>query len=363
MLFTYNKDRKTISTCKETTLKGHNILERKDLEKWIEEHPELLGEELLILTTEYDKFDKTNERLDLLALDKDGTLVIIELKRDDSGKNVDLQAIKYAAYCSTLTLDQVINLHLSYCLKKGLKLDRETTRKRITEFIDNDEFKEIDDKPRIFIVSKEFRQEVTASVIWLRTFGIDVTCVKLTPYELNDSTIAFESGILIPLPEAKDFIIQSERKEKIERELSATQKEYVEFWNDLIKKMDMLLPLSYASPRPKSYYQIQTNLPNIHFEWGFHGRSKNGFGVELHFEDKKKESNKIIIEKIEKFSKILEQRTGERVIIQKDWGKSWGKIYIEKDDGSISEELKIWAVEKMKIFYDTLQPELDKIVI
>ena len=40
-----------------------------------------------------------------------------------------------------------------------------------------------------------------------------------------------------------------------------------------------------------------------------------------------------------------------------------GEIYIEKDDGSISEELKIWAVEKMKIFYDTLQPELDKIVI
>ncbi|WP_321505546.1 hypothetical protein [uncultured Methanoregula sp.] len=86
MLFTYDKDKKAISTCKETTIKSHNILERRDLEKWIEEHPELLGEELLVLTTEYDKFDKTNERLDLLALDKVGALAIIELKRDDSGK-------------------------------------------------------------------------------------------------------------------------------------------------------------------------------------------------------------------------------------------------------------------------------------
>ena len=69
--------------------------------------PAILGEELLIITSEYDRFDKTNERLDLLALDKDGNLVVIELKRDDSGKNVDLQAIKYAAYCSTLRLADI----------------------------------------------------------------------------------------------------------------------------------------------------------------------------------------------------------------------------------------------------------------
>jgi hypothetical protein len=92
-----------------------------------------------------------------------------------------------------------------------------------------------------------------------------------------------------------------------------------------------------------------------------HGRLKNGFGVELHFENKKKESNKNVVEKFEKLCSVLEQRTGERVIIQKDWGKYWSRIYIENNDGSMSEELKRWAVEKMKIFYDTLQPELDKI--
>ena len=64
---------------------SQKILERQDIEKWVESYPEILGEELLILTTEYDKFDKTNERLDLLAIDKLGNLVIIELKRDDSG--------------------------------------------------------------------------------------------------------------------------------------------------------------------------------------------------------------------------------------------------------------------------------------
>ncbi|MFZ6017101.1 MAG: hypothetical protein ACOYU0_05750 [Nitrospirota bacterium] len=78
----YNKKSKVIEPCKETHLKAHNLLERQDLEKWIESYPELLGEDILILTTEYDRFDKTSERLDLLALDKEGNLVIIELKRD-----------------------------------------------------------------------------------------------------------------------------------------------------------------------------------------------------------------------------------------------------------------------------------------
>lgn len=38
------------------------------------------GEELLIIQKEFDGFDDTRERLDLLALDKDGNLVIIENK-------------------------------------------------------------------------------------------------------------------------------------------------------------------------------------------------------------------------------------------------------------------------------------------
>jgi RecB family endonuclease NucS len=85
MIFTYDKKTKNISLYDETDFKSQNILERQDIEKWVESYPEILGEELLILTTEYDKFDKTSERLDLLAIDKLGNLVIIELKRDELG--------------------------------------------------------------------------------------------------------------------------------------------------------------------------------------------------------------------------------------------------------------------------------------
>ena len=55
----------------------------------------------MILQEEFDGWDETRERLDVLALDKNGRLVIIENKLDDSGKDVVWQAQKYAAYCSS----------------------------------------------------------------------------------------------------------------------------------------------------------------------------------------------------------------------------------------------------------------------
>jgi RecB family endonuclease NucS len=135
MIFGYKKNSKKVKVYNETTFRDHSILERQDLEIWLENYPEILGEDLLILTTEYDRFDKTNERLDLLAIDKTGKLVVIELKRDDSGKNVDLQALKYAAYCSTLTLEDITNLFLEYKASQDEKSNYEACQKEILNFI------------------------------------------------------------------------------------------------------------------------------------------------------------------------------------------------------------------------------------
>ncbi len=359
MLFTYNKNSKKISTYNETDLKTHNILERQDIEKWVENYPDILGEELLIISTEYNKFDKTNERLDLLALDKDGNLVVVELKRDDSGKNVELQAIQYAAYCSTLTLSEVVREYQNYLSKKGKITNEEEAKKQIVDFIENNEFEELSDRPRIIIVSKEYRTEVTASVLWLRNFGIDITCIKLTPYELDNDTIGFESTILIPLPEAKDYIIQSEKKENMEHVKTLSQEEYLNFYSELKNKLNAVLPSYNANPTTKSYCQIPTVVSGVHFEWGFHGRPRNSFGVEVHFEKGNKQFNETALRRVEKLKEKIEQATNEKVIVEKDWGKTWSRMYIEKNEGKMTDELKNWAVNKMKTVIEILEPEIN----
>jgi len=47
-----------------------------------------LGEDLLIIQKEFNGWNETRERIDLLALDKDGAIVANENKLDDSSKNV-----------------------------------------------------------------------------------------------------------------------------------------------------------------------------------------------------------------------------------------------------------------------------------
>lgn len=91
-MYILNKAGNFLEEVKETTFYESDIKERQHIEEWLRKKPEVMGEELLIIGHEYDKFE-VNERLDLLALDKDGKLVIIEVKRDNSGSAVDFQAL------------------------------------------------------------------------------------------------------------------------------------------------------------------------------------------------------------------------------------------------------------------------------
>jgi len=87
-MYQIDKTTNSISKLEEKTFSALGFKERENLQEWLAGNPEALGEELLIIQKEFDGFSDTNERLDLLALDKQGNLVIIENKLDDSGKDV-----------------------------------------------------------------------------------------------------------------------------------------------------------------------------------------------------------------------------------------------------------------------------------
>jgi len=69
-------------------LSDAGIRERQDLLEWVTAHPEVLGDDVLIVTAEFDRWESDSggvakERLDLLGLDPSGRLVVVELKRDE----------------------------------------------------------------------------------------------------------------------------------------------------------------------------------------------------------------------------------------------------------------------------------------
>jgi RecB family endonuclease NucS len=94
----------------EITLASAGLKERQDLQRWITEHPDIIAPGLLLVTTEFDRWEireqKVADRLDALFLDVTGAPVLVEFKRDKATDTVELQALKYAAYCSQLTLDE-----------------------------------------------------------------------------------------------------------------------------------------------------------------------------------------------------------------------------------------------------------------
>lgn len=148
---------KRLIKAEKCTFKSLNLKERQDLQEWIAKEPSSLGEDLLIIQKEFDGFTDTRERLDLLALDKKGNLVIIENKLDDSGKDVTWQAIKYASYCSTLSKQQIIEIFQKYLLSIG---DQSKATDALSDFFDG---KEIDD----IEINKGIVNELYS---WLPTF-------------------------------------------------------------------------------------------------------------------------------------------------------------------------------------------------
>lgn len=192
-----------------TSFSELNLRERFDIQEWISGTPQILGEPLLIIGKELVL--PSGKRLDLLAIDIQGALVIIELKRDDSGADVEWQAIKYASYCSSFTQDEIYEYFAEY-----LGTNDDDAQVKIEEFI-NCEPEDLNRRQRIILVSKEFHSEVISAVLWLRESEIDVECIRLTPHQDESGNLFLNPEIIIPLPEAKDYILKKETKQKEQR--------------------------------------------------------------------------------------------------------------------------------------------------
>jgi hypothetical protein len=234
--------------------------ERGHLQEWLANEPMALGEELLIIQKEFDGFDDTNERLDLLALDKDGNLVLIENKLDDTGRDVVWQALKYASYCSTLKKNQILELYQKYLNKNCDGVDAE---KLMCDFLDIPDFAEVvinsGNQQRIMFVAAKFRKEVTSTVLWLLRYNIRLQCFKATPYGMGDD-LFLQLEQIIPTPEAAEFMIGINEKEAAEKstetQLANRHRARLAFWKQAIEKLKTSNTNLYNNATPRKYDYI-----------------------------------------------------------------------------------------------------------
>ena len=184
------------------------LKERQNIQEWVADHPDILGEDLLIVGKEFSGFDKTKERLDLLAVDKEGKLVVIELKRDDSGTDAHWQAIKYASYLQAAKQEDIIQVLSDY--RKDIS--QEEAASELERHLGADDLSGLNNAQRIILVSHRFAPEVTSAALWLneQAGGNDlITCVKLTPYQDPDTeSLYIHASAIIPVPVEEDLKVK-----------------------------------------------------------------------------------------------------------------------------------------------------------
>jgi hypothetical protein len=96
------------------------------LEEIIEREPSILGLGPLLIVgrqvaTAYGKF------IDLLALDAEGKVAVVELKRDRTPRDVVVQALDYGSWIVDLGYDEIVEIH---ALTRTTAISRTLSRRR-----------------------------------------------------------------------------------------------------------------------------------------------------------------------------------------------------------------------------------------
>jgi hypothetical protein len=209
-----------------TSFGMEGIGERADLQRVIRDRIEVLLEGALVITEEFGTWDDSRRRIDLLVIDRDANLVVVELKRGD-GALSELQAIRYAAMVSTMTFEQAVAAHQAYLDARG---SEEDARQRILDFLSWDDPIEDDfgQSVRILLAATTFPKELTTAVLWLNDNGLDIRCVRIQPYRLNDR-ILLDVQQLVPLPEATEYQVRARAKRQIEKQERSSGRDFTKF--------------------------------------------------------------------------------------------------------------------------------------
>lgn len=327
-MYEIDRQQNTISRLKAPSFTELGIKERQHLQEWIAKDPSCLGEDLLILQKEFAGFDDTNERLDLLAIDKLGRLVIIENKLDDSGKDVTWQAIKYAAYCWTMTTADIVRAHQKHLDKSGggdaVESISDFLGDLLAEQALNDVVLNEGGGQRIILVAANFRKEITSSILWLRENQVDVRCFRVTPYSHKDD-LFLDVTQVIPMPEADDFLVKMAKKDlekkRAQQSHTPTQKMLLEYWSRLLQEAQAkgITLFSGKSPGYTHWLGTGAGVSGINVTMVV---TKDGLRSEIAIMRGDAQENKAVFDQLYKDKEAIEHVFGEPL----DWDRMDNKV-------------------------------------
>lgn len=287
------------------------IKERQHLQEWLANEPKVFGgEDLLIIQKEFSGFSETNERLDLLALDKNGNIVVIENKLDDTGKNVIWQGLKYASYCATLTKENIKDIFQDYLEKQG---NTEKAEEILSEYygLEYDEILHLNlgKTQRLIFVANEFRKEVTSTVFWLLNYKVKIQCFKVTPFAL-DNQMFLTMEQIIPQKDSEDYIIKMADKtqEEITTQEGLQNRHHLrmEFWTKILPLLKGKTPI-FQNVSPTKDHWLSSTVAGVRYTITI---TKSNCSILVEFAQPNREENKKVFDNIIEYKEQIEANFG-----------------------------------------------------
>jgi hypothetical protein len=252
VLFTL-KDRQ-ITEIASTQFSAEGIQERTDLQAALRDNIDVISPDTIVLSEEFSGWTEGARRIDLLGIDKQANLVVIELKRDETGAHMELQSLRYAAMVSTLTFKRAIEIHQQYLDKRGIEKEAEEEILSFLGWSDPQE-EQFPTDVRIVLASANFSKELTTAVMWLNERDLDIRCVRLQPYKLGDELL-LDIEQIIPLPEAQEYQVRIREQAEAQRAAARSNRDKTqyEFQGPVYNKRNLVLAVvtQYLQEHPQA---------------------------------------------------------------------------------------------------------------
>jgi hypothetical protein len=164
------------------------------LETWLENNPDKIIENgsLLIIgrqvTTNLGRF------IDLLAIDRQGDLVVIELKRDRTPRETLAQALEYSSYVERLGYEQLDEIFRNYSGDEAFNLAQ--YHREYFNLV-SDEAIVFNNDQRIVIVGQKITPEIRQTATFLRNKGVRVTCLEFTFFKADGGLRLLSTSIVV----------------------------------------------------------------------------------------------------------------------------------------------------------------------
>jgi hypothetical protein len=209
-----NRQAKSFVKLARRTIAETGILEPEDLQSMIAASPNdffaELSEDVTLLAQKVQPIDVVDDRMDLLAVDRDGGSVIIELKRGNHRVHL-LQALVYAGMLAKLEASTFVELVTKFANSPTARIEE-----ILENFVDGG-VNAVNQTQRIILIGEEFDYSTLVTVEWLsEQHGVDIRCYRLRL--AVDGTGEFLSCERVyPPTELTDLAIRAPRRQSTER--------------------------------------------------------------------------------------------------------------------------------------------------